>query len=230
MVLGVLPLFAGAKTPSKRSDFSGQWNLDFNQTKNPPAGLTAYSVNVSQDQQQLKVGTSVQGNLRLSGGNGQYPRRGGGYPGGGYPGGMGMPRPIGMGWPRGGRRGSVGPGQSRRLETIAFKLYPASAVYKLDGTPSTAHLGDRDRSDAAAKAEWAKGGKQLKLTLLGQGADRSGQMQFEDRWKLDGQYLKIDRKVHTPNGSTTVHLVFRKEIPEPASATTQSAAKSPPKP
>ena len=115
-----------------------------------------------------------------------------------------------------------GQGQARRLEIAAFKTYPRSAVYKLDGSASTAQLGDRDRSDATAKAEWAKGGKQLKLTLVGEGAEKSGQAELKDEWKLDGQYLKIDRNVHTPNGSTTVHLVFRKESPDSTGAAAQA--------
>ena len=200
LTLGLLPVLAVAKTPSKSTDFSGRWVLDFNQTKNPPSGLEAYYIAVSQDQQQLKVETSLKGNLQ-PGRTGQYPRSG-------YPRGMGMPGPVWLPGPRG---MPAGPGRGQRLEIEAFKVYPPTAVYKLDGTPSTARLGDRDRSDATAKAEWAKGGKQLKLTLLGQGAEKSGQAQLKDDWKLDGQYLKIDRNIHTPNGSTTAHLVFHKE-------------------
>jgi hypothetical protein len=203
LAFGVLPALAAAKNPSNPSNFSGRWVLDFNQTKNPPSGLEAYSLAVNQDEQQLKVETSIKGNLQPSGGGSQYPPRGGSYPGG-----MGMPGPMG---PRGGRRMPAGQGQAQRLEIAAFKTYPRSAVYKLDGSASTAQLGDRDRSDATAKAEWAKGGKQLKLTLLGEGAEKSGQAHLKDDWRLDGRYLKIDRNIHTPNGSTTVHLVFRKE-------------------
>jgi len=204
LALSMLPVLAGAKSASKPADFSGQWVLDFNQTKNPPPGLEGYTIVVNQDPEQLKVTTSIKGNLQQSSGNSQHPRRAGG----GYPGGMGMPGPIIYPRPP---RPPAGQGQAQRLEIAAFKTYPRSAVYKLDGSASTAQLGDRDRSDATAKAEWAKGGKQLKLTLVGEGAEKSGQSQLKDDWKLDGQYLKIDRNVHTPNGSTTVHLVFRKE-------------------
>jgi hypothetical protein len=207
LTLGLLAGFAAAKTPSKPANFSGQWVLDFNQTKNLPSGLESYSLTVNQDEQQLKVETSVKGNLQPGGGSSPHPQRAGGYPGG-YPGGMAMPGPM---LPRGGHRTPSGQGQAQRLEGAALKVYPPTAVYKLDGTPSTARLGDRDRSDATAKAEWAKGGKQLKLTLVGEGSEKSGQAQLKDEWKFDGQYLKIDRNIHTPNGSTTVHLVFRKE-------------------
>ena len=51
----------------------------------------------------------------------------------------------------------------------------------------------------------------MKLTLLGEGAEQSGQAQLWDEWKIDGEYLKIDGNIHAPNGSTTVHLVLRKE-------------------
>jgi len=201
MALGVLPALAVAKTPSKPANFSGRWILDFNQTKNPPSGLEGYSLTVNQDEQQLKVETSIRGNLKPTG-NGPHPPRTGGYPGGMGPGPM---------WPRGGHRMPSSQGQAQRLEAAALKVYPLTAVYKLDGTPSTARLSDHDRSAATATVEWAKGGKHLKLALLGEGAEKSGQAQLKDEWKLDGQYLKIDRNIHTPNGSKTVHLVFRKE-------------------
>jgi hypothetical protein len=218
LALNVLATVAGAKSPSKPSDFSGQWVLDFNQTKNPPPGLEGYTIVVNQDPEQLKVNTSIKGDLRPSGGNGQYPRRAGG----GYPVGMGMPGPVVYPRPM---RPPAGQGQTQRLEISGLKVYPPSAVYELDGTPSTAQLGDRDRSDATAKAEWDKGGKQLKLTLVGEGAEKSGQAQLKDEWKLDGQYLKIDRNVHTPNGSKTLHLVFRKEVADTTPAAAQAAPK-----
>jgi hypothetical protein len=214
LALSVFTALAGAKSPSKPSDFSGQWVLDFNQTKNPPTGLEGYTIVVNQDPEQLKVTASIKGNLQQSGGNGQHPRRGRGYP-------------VGMGpvvWPGAGRP-PTGQSQAQRLEITGLKVYPPSAIYKLDGTPSTAQLGDRDRSAATAKAEWAKGGKQLKLTLTGQGAEKSGQAQLKDEWKLDGQYLKIDRNVHTPNGSKTLHLVFRKEVADATTAAAQAAPK-----
>jgi hypothetical protein len=218
LALSMLPALAGAKSPSKPSDFSGQWVLDFNQTKNPPSGLEGYTLVVNQDPEQLKVTTSIKGNLQQSSGNGQHPRRAGGS----YPVGVGMPGPVIYPRPA---RPPTGQGQAQRLEIAAFKVYPPSAVYKLDGTPSTAQLGDRDRSDSTAKSEWAKGGKQLKLTLTGQGAEKSGQAQLKDEWKLDGQYLKIDRNVHTPNGSKTLHLVFRKEVADTTPAAVQAAPK-----
>jgi hypothetical protein len=58
-----------------------------------------------------------------------------GIPGGG----IGMPGGRGGGRPRGERpdRGNV----------AAYKLYPVSAVYKLDGRESTAQLGNPDHHD-----------------------------------------------------------------------------------
>ena len=97
-----------AKEPLKPTNFSGNWVLNFGQTKNPPAGLQQYSMVVNQDEQQLKVDTSLQGDLQAtpntpnSGGN--PGGTSGGYPGGrrgGMGGGVGMPG-GGMGMPRGG--------------------------------------------------------------------------------------------------------------------------------
>lgn len=230
-----------AKTPSRTVDFSGNWALDFGQTKNPPPGLQNYSMAVTQDGKQLKVETSLKGEMqterranapspRQGGGRrgGGYP--GGGYPGGGYPGGgypgrvgvgggmgrVGFPMP-GVGGGMGRRRGGGGGSDPRTVERgnrAAYRLYPKSAVYDLDGSSSTAQFGDPDSTDATSKANWAKGGT-LKFTLVGNnnGGQKSGKIQVKDKWKLaeNGQYLLVDRDVHSPAGSSKVHLVFRKQ-------------------
>src|SRR5215472_11933971 len=118
-----------AKSPSKRADFSGSWVLDISRTKNLPQGLDRCAMVVHQSEQQLKVETSVEGELRPAeddtrttgrqgpggypGSPGSYPRRGGigiggiGLPGssGGGPMGEGIP---GTGIPGGGRGTSRG--------------------------------------------------------------------------------------------------------------------------
>jgi hypothetical protein len=133
--------FVRAKEPSKPPNFSGNWVLNFGQTKNPPAGLQRYSMVVNQDEQQLKVETSLEGDLQATpstANSGGYPggtsggsgRRGG--MGGGIGGiGMGIPG-VGMGMPRGGGGGG-GPRtvEPSRGNVAAYKLYPQRAVYKL---------------------------------------------------------------------------------------------------
>jgi hypothetical protein len=231
-----------AKDPSRTVDFSGKWVLDFSQTKNPPPGLQNYSMAVSQDGQQLKVETSVKGELQPAI---SYPSSGGsnpagaGYPGGssgGYPGGrrggggmgsgggmggrMGMDMPAGMGMPGGGgSRGGRSRPESRPQGGIAaYTLYPSSAVYKLDGSESRTQLGDPNQTDAIVKADWAKDGM-LKFSLVGNGdsGQRSGKIQMKDQWKLSGdrQFLMVERSVHSPGDSGTVHLVFRKQSADP---------------
>jgi hypothetical protein len=235
-----------AKKPSQSVDFSGNWVLDFSQTKNPPPGLQSYSIAVNQDEQHLKVRTSLEGELQParalsesypgSGGspggspNGRPSRRGGGM---GMPGrvGIGMPG-GGMGMPGGGRTGGGGgrSGEDGRSEGIvaAYKLYPQSAVYKLDGSESTAQLGDPEQSSVTSKAEWAKSGAVLKLSLAGNGssAQKGGKIQLKDQWKLseDGQSLMVDRAVHSPDGSGNAHLVFHKQtvVPSTSNAAAQN--------
>jgi hypothetical protein len=227
----------GAKEPSKPANYSGNWSLDFGQTKNPPPGLQNYSMVVNQDDQQMKVKTSIEGDLQPTT-NSQYPAGqsggqtggypGGGYPGGGYPGGrggggmgggmgrMGSDMP-GMGMPgSGGGRGGRSRGEARQDGGIfAYKFYPQNAAFKLDGTASTAQLADPDQSDATAKAEWVKSGEELKLSLVeNQIPGQSGaKIQLKDQWKLsdDGKTLMIERSVKSPQGSGTVHLVFIKK-------------------
>jgi hypothetical protein len=225
-----------AKEPSKAANFSGQWVLNFSQTKNPPAGLQGYSMVVNQDERQLKVETSLQGDLQRTPNRlnpGGYPgRSSGGYPGrrGGMGGGMGR---IGMGMPGGGRGMPGGGGGTPRGEgpsqgnIAAYKLYPQGLVYKLDGSESTAQLGDAGQTDATSKAEWAKNGEVLKLSLVGNGdsGQRAGKIRVKDQWRLSegGKYLMVDRSVKSPEGSGTVHLVFfKKEVGSTSAAAPES--------
>jgi hypothetical protein len=212
-----------AKEPSKPTNFSGNWVLDFGQTKNPPAGLQSYSMVVNQDEQQLKVQTSLQGDLQttqIAPNSGGYPGgTSGGYPGGrrggiggGMGGGMGMPG-GGMGMPRGGggRPRNEGPSQG---DVAAYKLYPQSAIYKLDGSESTVQLGDPEQTNATSKAEREQNGEVLKFSLVGKedSGQGGGKVQVKEQWKLskDGKTLKVDRSIKSPEGSGTVHLVFSK--------------------
>jgi hypothetical protein len=242
LVLGICTTLGVAKAPPKPANFSGDWILDTSQTKKVPDGLDSYKMAVTQNAQQLKVQTTVKGDLRPSPNlNAPQGSQGTGYPGG-YPGGRGgmgrmggmggMGRMGGMGMPSGGGgpmsegipttgTGSTGGtgGQSRnarhaRTSALPFTIYPQNAVYKLDGSESTAQLGGPMHGSAAAKAAWTKGDKQLKLSLAGTGnADSEGAVDVKEQWKLskDGQHLLVDRTVHSPSGSTSVHLVFDKQ-------------------
>lgn len=228
----------GAKEPPKPANFSGTWVLDFTQSKNLPQGLENYRMVVNQNSQKLTVETSVKGSLNRrrssnepnEGGEGTgYPggNQGGGYPGGGYPGGvypggrypggmgrmgrMGIP---GVGFPGGRRRGGYGL-SGTRTEAAAFTVYPADAVFLLNGTKSAGKLGSQEQSDATLMASWAKKGKLLRLEMAGDdgfGAG-GGQIKIKDQWKFskDGQSLMVDRSVHTSSGSKTLHLVFYRQ-------------------
>jgi hypothetical protein len=199
-----------AKEPSKAANFSGNWVLDFDQTKAPPAGLQNYRMVVNQDEQQLKVETSVEGDLQATPGttnSGGYPQgRSGGY---GRRGGMGIPG-AGMGMPRGG--GGPRAVEASQGGVAAYKLYPHSAVYKLDGSESTVKLGDPEQTNATSKAEREKKGAVLKISLAGNedSVQGGGKIQVKEQWKFsdDGKSLRIDRSIKSPDGSGTVHLVF----------------------
>jgi hypothetical protein len=87
------------KTPSKAADFSGKWILDISHTKKVPDGLDSYGMSVTQNAHEIKVVTTVRGDIQPEmGPTGTSPqpraRVGppGGYPGGGEPmGGPGTP-------------------------------------------------------------------------------------------------------------------------------------------
>jgi hypothetical protein len=249
--LASVTAFLAAKNPPRPANFSGNWELDTNQTKSLPQGLESYTLAVKQSNDQLDVQSTLKGDLQQAMPNrsdtsypgGENPGTMGRYPGGGYPGGMGMPRSGGMGMPMPGGRGPMSEGMpgggmpggrggggrrsgmgGKGQVIAAFKLYPTKVAYKLDGSDTSAKLGNSDQSDATAKANWEKGGKEIKLSLSGDDtSDRRGeQVRMKDTWKLskDGQTLKIDRTVQMMRGSTTVHLVFRKvgEAPRSKSA------------
>ena len=213
--LAALTLFATlapAKERPKAADFSGNWFLNVGEMKNPPAGLQRYSMVVSQDEKQLKVKTTIEGNVQ---GTPQMPNAGG-YPGGssrgGYPGrrgGMGTP---GMGIPRGGAGRSHADG-SLYGSVAAYKLYPENAVYNFDGSKSSVQLGGPEETSATSKLEQEKKGKVLKLSLVANGESVQGaKIKINDEWQLssDGSSLKIARSVKSPEGSSSVHLVFLK--------------------
>ena len=126
---------------------------------------------------------------------------------------MGIPG-VGMGMPRGGGGRPRSEGPSSQGYVAAYKLYPPSAVYKLDGSESTAQLGDPEQTNATSKAEREKNGEVLKLSLVGSGdsGQGGGKIQVKEQWKLseDGKSLKVDRSIKSPEGSATVHLVFLK--------------------
>ncbi|MGH9407570.1 MAG: hypothetical protein ACRD3D_17250 [Terriglobia bacterium] len=229
-----------AKSPPKTADFSGTWALDTGRSKNVPEGLDSYAMTVAQTQRELKVETTLKGDLKPVGDlSGPYPAgpQGGAYPGGthgsigggigrmGRAGGMGMPggreAPMGEAMPGGiGGAGGIGGGGTPRSErrpldsAAALSFYPSSATYRLDGEATTAQLGGPAHSDATLKASWTKKGQLLKMSLDGNAYSGMGSdLQLKDQWKLsnDGASLLVERSVRSRAGSTTVHLVFQKQ-------------------
>ena len=232
VALGVWMTFGQAKETLKLTDFSGNWVLNFGQTKNPPDGLQGYELAVKQDEQQLKVETTLEGDLQRNqstpnpvgypGGSGRRAGMGGGV-GLGVPGGIGigMGIPVALGLPRGGGGRSRSAGSSQG-NIAAYQLYPQSVIYKLNGGDGTAQLRDPEQTNATSKAERAKDGELLKLSLVGNGdsSQKRSKIQITEQWKLaeDGKSLKVDRTVKSPEGSGSVHLVFLKRQPEGTSA------------
>jgi hypothetical protein len=222
MALAVWMTFGQAKETSKPTNFSGNWVLNFGQTKSPPDGLQGYELVAKQDEQQLKVETTLQGDLQRTpstpnpvgypGGSGRRAGMGGsvGLPGGV---GIGMGIPVALGIPGGGG-GRSRSGRSSQGNVAAYQLYPQSVIYKLDGGEGTAQLRDPEQTNVTSKAERAKDGELLKLSLVGDGdsGNKGNKVQITEQWKLadDGKSLKVDRTVKSPEGSGAVHLVFLK--------------------
>jgi hypothetical protein len=222
MALAVWITFGQAKDTSKPTNFSGNWVLNFGQTKNPPDGLQGYELVAKQDERQLQVETTLEGDLQgtpstpnpvgYPGGSGRRAGMGGGV---GLPGGIGigMGIPVALGIPRGGG-GRSRSGGSSQGNIAAYKLYPQNVAYNLDGSEGTAQLRDVEQTNVTSKAERAKDGELLKLSLVGNGdsGKKGNKVQITEQWKLadDGKSLKVDRTVKSPEGSGAVHLVFLK--------------------
>jgi hypothetical protein len=220
--LAVWITFGQAKDTSKPTNFSGNWVLNFGQTKNPPDGLQGYELVAKQDERQLQVETTLEGDLQgtpstpnpvgYPGGSGRRAGMGGGV---GLPGGIGigMGIPVAPGIPRGGG-GRSRSGGSSQGNIAAYKLYPQNVAYNLDGSEGTAQLRDVEQTNVTSKAERAKDGELLKLSLVGNGdsGNKGNKVQITEQWKLadDGKSLKVDRTVKSPEGSGAVHLVFLK--------------------
>lgn len=148
------------------------------------------------------------------------PAGGTGMPAGGV-GPIGGPQvPGGAGGPTGeGIPGSTEPSPQRREQVsnrqartaLAFSICPRIAFYELAGGKSNVQLRDASHTEATAKATWMKRRNQLVLVLAG------GHVTLKEQWKFskDGRDLLIDRTVHTPDGSGSVHLVFEKEAARP---------------
>jgi hypothetical protein len=104
----------------------------------------------------------------------------------------------------GGRVGRSRPAAWPHGNVAAYKLYPRSTVYKLDGTESTAQFGGQNLTDASSKAELAKDGE-LKFLLVGNQdpGGGNGRIQLKDNWKLsqDRRSLSVERAVHSPRDS-----------------------------
>jgi hypothetical protein len=130
------------------------------------------------------------------------PMSGPGVPVGGGPMGEGIP---------GSTEPSREPGEThskRQTRTaLAFSTYPQTASYQLGGK-SNVRLRDPGHTQATAKVSWTRDRKQLRFSLAGD------QVTVKDQWTLskDGRELLIDRTVHAPGGSTSIHLVFEKEV------------------
>ena len=224
---------APAKEPSKPANFSGNWVLDFGQTKNLPAGLEDLSMVISQGQEQLRVETLLKGNLQPT----PNVANSGGYPAGSSRGTSGAGRggrsgrgsggmgPSGAGAQERGSRVPSGADGWPRMEgaspgkVAGYQLYPHSAIFKLDGGEAAAQFGDSENTAATSKTEWAKNGEVLKFSLMGkQGPSRNGgNIEMKDQWRIsgDGKSLMVDRSVKSPAGSGIVHLIFSRRLVGP---------------
>jgi hypothetical protein len=213
------------------ADFTGVWTLDKTKTKDLPAALESYRLQVTQDAQQITIESQVEGDLGPTGGmpdgGGMGRPRGGGMPGGGggrFPGGGGGGRFPGGGG--GGGMGIPGGGGPEIPKEVVMQMALRAAIpkasYNLDGKETVVDLPDPPTSEgrpalqggsAILKATWKKGGKQLELVSIRKitisGEDRA--MSNKDLCELEkGGTLIVRRSIETPMGAKEVKLYFTK--------------------
>ena len=208
------------------ADFTGVWTLDKTKTKDLPAALESYRLQVTQDAQQITIESQMEGDLGPTGGmpdgGGMGRPRGGGMPGGGGGGGGGMGIPGGGGGGMG-IPGSGGPEIPKEVVMqMALRAAIPKASYNLDGKETVVELPDPPTSEgrpalqggsAILKATWKKGGKQLELVSIRKitirGEDRA--MSNKDLCELEkGGTLIVRRSIETPMGAKEVKLYFTK--------------------
>lgn len=129
---------------------------------------------------------------------------------------MGERIPGGLPGNGGGSQTGGSPRQERPHSTAgAFIFYPATAVFHPDGEATSAQFGGPMHADATLKADWAKNGQELKMSLDGNqySSPGGGSLDMKDQWKLskDGKSLMVDRTVRAGRSSSTVHLVFHRQ-------------------
>jgi hypothetical protein len=226
-----------AQTPA---NFAGEWTLNKKQSKGlsgPLKKIQNYTMNVTQDERQLKVenhvvstlGEAQQGNPSGRPGGGR--RGGGGFPGGrggrggmggiGFPGGGGYPGGrSGGGYPSGGsgggypNGGSSGGRASGRADDKDAALMPLrTATYNLDGTETQTEAESQSAGAATLKAAWQNNA--LALTTVRQMKLRGDDVTvtIHETWELadGGKTLKVRRNISAPRGTTDVTFTFTKQ-------------------
>ena len=86
-LLGLTPSVTSAQ--DRATSFAGNWVLDMKRTKDLPATLQGYRLQVAQNEQELRVETEVLGEVRGARGAMRGGGMDGGIPGGGRAGGRG---------------------------------------------------------------------------------------------------------------------------------------------
>jgi hypothetical protein len=221
----IIGIHSACAAQSKTTDFSGEWALDKSRTSDLPSTLESYTMNVTQDAEQLTIETDWQGDLGMRGRRGGFGGKGGRRRGeGGLPGGSGQ----GGGFPGGrGQGGGPGGGFSLPKEAVvgmALRMVPPKAVYSLDGKETLQQVEARESGDGrppqpggsiAFKANWKKGGRTLELQSNRKFETPEGErsMTSKDRWELseDGNTLTVQRTIDMPMGVEEVKLVFAKQ-------------------
>ena len=216
-IAAVVLSFCAVSFGTAQENYSGTWVLDKRATHDLPPGLQSYTMVVTQTEQQIVVGTKVEGSLAPArGGGGVYddgeaPRMGGGGGGGMRGGGGGGMRGGGGG---GGMIGGGSPNGS-----IAIRMYIPQVTYTLDGQKTTSQVASL--GTITSKAKWSKDKKTLELNMVRETSFQGRTVAFtsDEKWALseEGELLKVQRAADTPGATDAIKLIFRRLKGEPGS-------------
>lgn len=213
LMLGIL---AGAAVAQSKSDFAGTWVLDTKKTRDVPAGLKSYILNVRQDENQISFEAKVEGDLSQTVSQDQ-PRTSNLNTFGEVAGHNSSPGPAtGVAGSAFADTGTVS--STSRVNVArgrAFSTVIRRMNCRLDGEERIRELSGLSPGRLRRKAIWKTPNKSIELHLLRE-FDTQGSVvtsSVRELWELadGGKELRVKRTVNLLAGWDEVTLVFSRQ-------------------
>lgn len=197
-VIILTTLSATAQTTVTAS-FAGNWTLDKAKTKNVPKEVNGLKLEIVQDDKQISIKSTLDGEVLMP-----TPQR------------SGLPRPGG----EGGQADANAPSAPNFNGRMALRMGANESTYTLDGKETSVDIKQNEQTvgTATLKSKWDKDGKGLQLTSVRKIKRENANVTVtvKEKWELspDGKTLKIKRTAELPAGNDQIELVFVKDSVE----------------